>query len=121
MSFASSHVALVVFDSFKGQCTLKVLSLLENHHIHIVIVSNCTDRLQPFNISVNKAVKECLRKKFQDWYSTWVCNHMDSPVTQQVDLSMSIVEPLGAVWLRRMQEFYELVLILTHLFHYSHD
>ena len=55
-----------------------------------------------FNSSVNKAVKESLQRNFQDWYSTQACNHMDSPVTQQVDLSISIVEPLGAVWLMKL-------------------
>ena len=40
----------------------------------------------------------------QDWYSTQVCNHMDGPVAQRVDLSMSIVEPLGAIWLMKTLE-----------------
>ena len=50
--------ALVIFDRFHAQCTERILSLLEDHHIHMAIVpANCTDRLHPLDISVNKAAK----------------------------------------------------------------
>ena len=58
--------ALVIFDGFKAQCTKTILAMLKDEHIHIAIIpANCTDRLQPLDISVNKAVKECLRRQFQ--------------------------------------------------------
>lgn len=64
------YPGLLIFDRFKGQCTNRILSLLNDNHFRITIVPpNCTDRLQPLDISVNKAVKEFLRKKFQQWYS----------------------------------------------------
>ena len=48
----------LVFDVFKGQCTNDVVKLLEENNIQFVIVpSNCTDRLQPLNLTVNKSVK----------------------------------------------------------------
>ena len=101
MSLPDDHAALVIFDKFKGQCTSNILSLLETYHIHLVVVpSNCTDRLQPLDVSVNKAVKESLRRQFNDWYSTQVSKHMDGTITQpSVDLSLSVIKPLGAVWL----------------------
>ena len=51
--------ALIIFDRFHAQCTERILSLLEGHHIiHMAIVpANCTDRLQPLDISINKAAK----------------------------------------------------------------
>ena len=64
----------------------------------VIVPSNCTDRLQSLDVSVNKSMKECLRRNFQDWYSNQVCKQMDG-VVEQVDLSMSFQKPLGAVWL----------------------
>ena len=64
------HPGLVIFDRFKGQCTEKILSLLYDNNIRLAIVpGNCTDRLQPLDVSVNKSVKEYLRRQFQEWYS----------------------------------------------------
>ena len=52
------HCSLVIFDRFKDQCTEAVLKMLEENHIDILLVpANCTNRLQPLDISVNKAVK----------------------------------------------------------------
>ena len=59
-----SHSALAIYDEFKGHLTPDVFSLLEKNHIFVVKVPpNCTDRLQPMDLSVNKAIKEFLRKK----------------------------------------------------------
>ena len=67
---AFDHPVLVIFDRFSAQCTDAVLQLLHEHHIRLVIVPvNCTDRLQPLDVSVNKAAKDFLRKEFQDWYA----------------------------------------------------
>ena len=61
-----THPALVIFDSFKAQTTDRVLKLLEDNHIYSIMVSpNCTDRLQPMDISVNKAAKHFLRDSFK--------------------------------------------------------
>ena len=51
--------ALLKFDDFKVQCTSSVLILLDSHNIDIALVpANCTDRLQPLDLSINKAVKD---------------------------------------------------------------
>ena len=61
---------LAIFDVFK-QTTDAIYEMLEKNHILIVkIPVNCTDRLQPMDVSVNKAVKDFLRQKFMEWYST---------------------------------------------------
>ena len=44
-------------------------------------------------------MKEDLRKQFQNWYSCQVSKHTDGAVTQPVDLSMSVVKPLGTTCL----------------------
>ena len=63
MKLQSDYPALVISDNFTGQGTENVLELLENNNIHIVIVAaNCTDRLQPLDLSVNKPAKNFLRQ-----------------------------------------------------------
>ena len=74
LTLDANYPALVIFDRFKAQCTAKVLKMLEDNNIYIAIVpANCTDRLQPLDVSVNKPIKEYLRGQFQLWYSDQVC------------------------------------------------
>jgi hypothetical protein len=106
LSLSSNHTALVIFDRFKGQCTSTVLQLLSDNHIQIAIVpANLTDRLQPLDISVNKAVKEHLRKEFSRWYSEQLCTKIKSNPSATVDLSMSTLKPLGVKWLVSMYDY----------------
>ena len=76
--------------------------MLASHHTDLVIVPpNCTNRLQPLDVIVNKAMKENEnpRKQFQNWFYSQVYKHTDGAVMLPVDLRMSVVEPLGATWL----------------------
>jgi len=74
---------------------------LEDSNIHLVTVpGNCTDRLQPMDLNVNKSVKEFTRSKFWDWYATQVQQQLDEGKDiAPVDLRMSTMKPLGAHWL----------------------
>ena len=61
-----THPALVIYDSFRGHCTPTILTMLEENNVYIdVVPANCTDRLQPLDLSVNKAAKEFLGKSSQ--------------------------------------------------------
>ena len=65
-----THPALVIYDTFRAQCTQRILEKLETNNVHVTIVSaNCTDHLQLLDLSVNKAAKEFLHKQFNGWYS----------------------------------------------------
>ena len=62
LGLPKSHPALVIYDCFRGQTK----SLLEEHNIiTIEIPANCTDKLQPMDISLNKPMKDALKKRFQ--------------------------------------------------------
>ena len=66
LKLAPDHRAVVIFDAFNGQCTENFLKLLESNHINVVLVpANCTDRLQPLDLSINKPAKN---------FSTWKRN-----------------------------------------------
>ena len=77
--------------------------MLEAKHVHITIVpANCTDRLQPLYVGVNKSAKSFLRRQFQDWYSEQICQQLQrgkENAVQPVDLRLSIAKPLGAKWM----------------------
>ena len=70
-----------------------------------MVPANCTDLLQPMDISVNKPAKNFLRGQFQDWYATQICQQLkvvgevQTQAVQPVDLRLSIMKPLGARWM----------------------
>ena len=102
-----THPVLVIFDSFKAQTTDQVLKLLEDNHIYsIMVLPNCTDRLQPMDISVNKAAKHFLREQFQTWYSNEVLNQFTKKLMTPVDLNiLSVMKPLGAQWMIKLHDY----------------
>ena len=59
LQLSLEHPALVIFDNFSAQTVKAIIfQLLEDNHVRIAMIpSNCTDRLQPLDVSVNKAVK----------------------------------------------------------------
>ena len=85
LKLPSDHRALVIYDTFKGQCTPAILELLEENNIDIVLVpANFTDRLQPLDISVNKAAKNFLRDQFQSWYAKFNSKYRIMSRVQQI-------------------------------------
>jgi len=101
LKLSENYPALMIFDNFKAQCTGAILKLLDENYISVVMVPpNCTDRLQPLDVSVNKAAKEFLRNEFQEWYAKQVCEQLKgTAVKQPVDLRLSVVKSLGAKWM----------------------
>ena len=73
-----NHPGLVMFDCFKGQTTPAVLNHLEKHHRYVVIPPNCTDKLQPMDISINKPMKDERKRHFQLWYASEVEKQLKS-------------------------------------------
>ena len=63
----------------------------------VLIPPNCTYRLQPLDLTVNKAAKEFLHRKFQAWYAQNVCARLEENMSKKpIDLQLSTVKPLGA-------------------------
>ena len=59
------------------------------------------------DLSVNKAAKEFMRSKFQQWYADEVQKQLDKGAEEHtpVDLKMSIMKPLGARWLVSLHDY----------------
>ena len=93
--------ALLIFDNFKAQCMSTILTLLDSHNINVALIpANCTDRLQPLDLSINKPAKDFLRKQFKGWYAKQVCAQLDEgKQSEDVDLRLTTMKPLGAEWM----------------------
>ena len=64
------HLCLTIFDVFRGQQTPAFRKLIEKNNIdHVNVPANCTDKLQPLDLSVNKPLKDEMKKYFQAWYA----------------------------------------------------
>jgi len=107
LGLSSDHRSLVIFDRFKGQCTEAVLKMLEENHIDVLLVpANCTDGLQPLDVSINKAVKDFLRNEFQGWYASQVQIQLQNgSAFPDINLSLSVVKPLGVTWLKNTLDY----------------
>ena len=54
LKLAPNHASLLLFDNFKAQCTEHLLTYINSHNVYIVLIPpNCTDKLQPLDVSVN--------------------------------------------------------------------
>ena len=95
------HTGLVILDEFKGQTTSRVLNLLQSNDLMYVIVPpNCTDRLQPLDVSVNRSAKQFLRSKFENWYAdSIVAQKNTGKDVEPVDMKLSVVKPIAAKWM----------------------
>ena len=104
----ADHRALAIVDKFKGQCTPLIVEILDSNNIDVVYApANCTDRLQPTDLSINKPAKHFLKEKFQLWYAEQVVKQEEeTKVLKPVAFPMKIMKLLGAKWLI---EFYDYV------------
>ena len=110
LGLGEEHMALVIFDTFKGHKEDEMESLLlENNVLSVIVPSNCTDLLQPLDLSVNKPLKDHLRRSFQSWYSEQVVTKQldkgEESEDVKVDTRLSIVKPLSARWITSAYDY----------------
>lgn len=78
LNLSEDHPALAIFETFKSNLTESVLKFVENNNIHFAIIpANCTDRLQPLDLSLNKSVKDFLWREFNTWYLDQILSQLD--------------------------------------------
>ena len=107
LKLADNYPALLLFDNFKAQCTQELLTLLDDNFINVLLIPpNCTDRLQPMDISVNKPAKDFLRGEFKSWYAKQVCSQFRGESEKApIDMRLSVVKPLGFEWMKRLYDY----------------
>ena len=90
-----SHPALAIFDYFHGQTTPDFYSPLKQYNIiPILIPANCTDKLQSLDVSLNKPLKDEVKKRFQAWYANEIQEQLKTvPVYEvKVDVTTGIIK-----------------------------
>ena len=104
---ADNYPALLLFDNFKAQCTQELLTLLNDNFINVLLIPpNCTDRLQPMDISVNKPAKIFLRGELKSWYAKQVCSQFRGESEKApIDMRLSVVKPLGFEWMKKLYDY----------------
>ena len=88
--------------------TALVQENLEDNKILVVAVpAGTTDKLQPFDLSVNKAAKDFLLERFRHWYAQQVMKQLqdhEDPKNVQVNLSTAVMKELRAQWLTALHD-----------------
>ena len=101
LKLSGNQPALLIFDNFKAQTTSSFLKLLDNYNLDVFLLpANCTDQLQPLDLSVNKAAKPFLRLQFQAWYAKELHSQLlEQTEATPIDLKLSIMKPLSTKWI----------------------
>ena len=82
--------------------------LKKNNTNHINVPSNCTDKLQTLNLSINKSLKDEMKQDFQAWYAEEVQKQIASGTDisdVEIDTRISILTPNRANWLIGAMDF----------------
>ena len=102
LKLEETHPALAIFDGFRGQTTAVIQALLKaNNIVSVLVPPNCTDKLQPLDVAVNKPMKDAMRSKFQSWYAREVQQQMKVvPLDQvKVDVGMTVIKSPSTSWI----------------------
>ena len=106
LKLVKNHPALLIFNNnyFKVQCTKDLLTFLDDKNIHVVFIpANCTDKLQPLDLGVNKASKNFLKIGS---YAQEICSQLQGEAERKaVDLRLSVVKPLGGRWMISLYDY----------------
>ena len=79
-----------------------VHTLLERNKIlQVHVPNNCTDLLQPLDLSVNKLFKDKLRSKFSEWSAQEVSKQLEAGTQVEevhVNMPISVMKKLSSQW-----------------------
>ena len=80
--------------------------LADNDIFYVLVPANCTDRLQPLDLSTNKPAKDFMKKKFQEWYANIILQQLENGITETVDMKLSVMKPLVSKWAIEMYDYF---------------
>ena len=69
-----------------------------------MVPANATDRLQPLDVSVNKAAKYFLRKLFHEWYAEKYGRSFRKTLLL---LLLILKKPIGAQWMIKLYDYFQ--------------
>ena len=95
--------ALLIYDVFKGQCTQRVLDLIEENNCASVFVPpNLTHVSQPLDLTINGVAKAFLKNKFSEWYFQQITKRLEQGESIhdiEVKTTLTIMKPIHAKWI----------------------
>ena len=47
----------------------------------VVVPADCTDKLQPMDLAINKPLKDAMKRKFQTWYAKEMLRQLSSNIS----------------------------------------
>lgn len=101
--------SLLVFDCFRGQITEDFQSLLKSKRLlYATVPPNCTDKLQPMDLSVNKCAKDFLKSEFHQFNAAEVVKQAGPKGENtciKVDLSLTHMKELGVKWFIKLYDY----------------
>ena len=101
------HTGLLMLDEFKGQTISRVLNLLQSNDLmYVIIPPNCTDRLQPLDVSVNRAAQFLQINLKTGMYADDIVaqKNIDKEI-ESVDMKLFIVKPTAAKWMMYLYSY----------------
>ena len=109
LQLQDDHPALLILDVFSGQMTRVVLDKLQDNNIHLVRVPpNMTNLFQPLDLTVNRAAKAYMKRRFTEWYSNEIWKELEAGKDLDdidVKLTLTILKPLHARWLVDLYDY----------------
>ena len=68
----------------------------------VFVPTNCTDQIQPLDLSFNKPAKDFLKRKFEEWYSEQI--FIDG-ATAPFNFSLDVMKPICAQWIKDLYKY----------------
>ena len=95
--------ALLIWDVFRAQLTSPVKACLkDNKIVSRYVPKNMTDLYQPLDRTVNKWVKDFMKREFCNWFSRQLREQISNRIPlEQIDIKfqLSLMKPLHAGWM----------------------
>ena len=93
----------LVMDVYRAHRTPDVLEVIEQAGCKLRFVpANCTSEMQPLDVTINKVVKDELKRHLIDWYAKEVFESLENEQSAKevkLDFKMSNIKPVHARWM----------------------